>query len=214
VLSKANHYNDNLRSEALQGLCSLLTLHPEVLAAPAGLLRILERVLPKLADHAANVRSQAHEALKLLLAQLTPAQLEPFLPLLLAHLGIAMTQLSASVRLDTLPVLDALVGACPALLREHCGRLTANALLIISSEQSTDGIATLTTTPQSRLASLQSRMAVLQRVAKLLKLLQANPTDESPPHPGPQRPFAVTRCTAEHNTPLLLGAPFLGCRPR
>jgi hypothetical protein len=77
----------------------------------------LDALLPRLADSDAGVRSSLLDVFKSpLLPILAPSALSAFMPMIMAHLTAALTNLSTDVRLDALLLLEALAAAVPHLV--------------------------------------------------------------------------------------------------
>jgi pre-rRNA-processing protein IPI1 len=116
-LSQLPHHNTSTRRDALTGLQQLLTTHPaEARRHPAPLL---EALAPRLSDGEPSVRTSLLTCLRsAVLPALGPSALSPFMPLLLAHVSAALTNLSADVRLDALSVLEAVTEAAPGLMAQ------------------------------------------------------------------------------------------------
>lgn len=123
-----------MKRDNLQGLHSLLQLHPTLLSGPSTLLLILERAMPLASDVSGSVRRACIEVLTAITAQATPEQLAPFMDLVLAHVASAMTKLEQNVRVDSLKFVDVFLAASPTLLVRHGERLIDNLMLLISAE--------------------------------------------------------------------------------
>eukprot|EP00045_Choanoeca_perplexa_P013286 m.150018 g.150018 ORF g.150018 m.150018 type:complete len:877 (+) comp16305_c0_seq7:132-2762(+) len=174
ILPKLSHYNTAVKRENLQGLLSLLQLHPTLMHAPSTLLLILERAMPLASDVSGSVRRACIDVLTAITAKVTPEQLAPFMDLVLAHVASAMTKLEQNVRVDSLKFVDVFLAANPALLARHGEGLIDNLMLLISAEcQGGSGqtARSLDAGPDSKMASLDARLNVFRRLNKLLALI-------------------------------------------
>ena len=113
LLAQSAHYSEKVRAAALAGIGELAA------ARPAALRRHAARVLPVLAQRAADDASVVRAALKQLLAEHVLPALEedaaaPFVPLMLAHAAAAATAQRRAVRIDGLGIVAMLLGAYPS----------------------------------------------------------------------------------------------------
>jgi hypothetical protein len=120
LVSQLAHHNTATRRDALTGLQQLVISHPAEARRHTALL--LEALAPRLSDGEASVRTTLLTTLRCaVLPALGPASLSPFMPLLLAHVSAALTNLSADVRFDALAVLEAVTEAAPQLMAAQLG---------------------------------------------------------------------------------------------
>ncbi|GJP50396.1 hypothetical protein CLOM_g9522 [Closterium sp. NIES-68] len=117
LLNQSGHYSDKVRQESLVRLRELLAANPEELRLHAG------TILAKLAPRIADVDKKTRDALQLLMrAVLFPtmqpeSRMAPFFPLLMGHVGCAMTHVAADIRHSALPFLSLLLLHYPSLFR-------------------------------------------------------------------------------------------------
>jgi len=114
-VSQLSHHNSSTRRDALTGLQQLISAHPAEARRHTALL--LEALTPRLSDGEPSVRTALLTTLRgAVLPALGPSALNPFMPLLMAHVSAALTNLSADVRFDALAVLGAVTEAAPELM--------------------------------------------------------------------------------------------------
>ncbi|KAG1657712.1 hypothetical protein FOA52_002516 [Chlamydomonas sp. UWO 241] len=115
LLVQTGHYSEKARKAALSGLCDLFAKHPQEL--PQNTHAFFTKVTERVADGDAGVR----QALRVLLSEhafnkLPPGAIRPFMPVLMAHVASAMTNLNMNVRLDALNFLGVLMDYVPQLV--------------------------------------------------------------------------------------------------
>jgi len=130
LLSAAAHYAPHVRSEAVTGLAELASAHPKLVSAnlralckaaaerfndpddePRAAGRALAAALA--AQVAGNSSSAGNISTMVVTRHCGETALQPFEPLLVAHLGSALTSLDRAVRLDGLLLVTQLLGEDP-----------------------------------------------------------------------------------------------------
>ncbi|GMH32998.1 hypothetical protein BSKO_00832 [Bryopsis sp. KO-2023] len=115
LVTQLGHYNAKVRRDALTGMGELFSAHPEELTQHAAM--IIESIGEMAVDLDGAVRAQL---LKLLSTQvfpnLTGGSLQPFVPLLMAHVCSSMTHAAMEVRSDALKFLNELMNHEPGLI--------------------------------------------------------------------------------------------------
>ena len=118
LLIQSGHYSDKTRKAALAGLADLLHRHPQELERHAG---HAGQLLTKLAERVGDGESAVRQALRSLMRErvmplLSAGAVRPFMPVVMAHVSSAMTNLCMEVRLDALSFLDVLMDFVPQLV--------------------------------------------------------------------------------------------------
>lgn len=117
-MSQLGHHNTSTRRDALTGLQQLITAHPAEARRHTALL--LDSLAPRLSDGEASVRTALLTTLRsAVLPALGPSALSPFMPLVMAHVSAALTNLSADVRYDALSVLEVVTESAPQLMGQQ-----------------------------------------------------------------------------------------------
>jgi pre-rRNA-processing protein IPI1 len=133
LVSQLGHHNTSTRRDALTGLQQLTAAHPTEARRHTALL--LESLAPRLSDGDASVRTALLATLRsAVLPALGPAALSPFMPLVMAHVSAALTNLSADVRYDALSVLEVVTESAPQLMvqQQQLGAVLAHYLGLLS----------------------------------------------------------------------------------
>jgi pre-rRNA-processing protein IPI1 len=108
LLNQTSHYSDKARKASLEGLSDLFSKHPQELRQHTHLF--FSKIAERVSDGDAPVRSALRHLLREhVLPRLDPGHVRPFMPVMMAHLSSAMTNLNMEVRLDALNFLDVLV---------------------------------------------------------------------------------------------------------
>eukprot|EP00798_Chlamydomonas_sp_ICE-L_P013490 gene13490-19348_t len=112
LLAQTGHYSEKARKNAFLGMADLFNRHPEEIRQHA------HQFFPKIAERVGDPDQGVRVAMRALLReQVMPAihagALRPFMPVIMAHVSGAMTNLNISVRLDALNFLDVLMDFAP-----------------------------------------------------------------------------------------------------
>ena len=173
LLGQLKHYNSNVRKDACHGLKDLLELHPRQMHL--GINIILEKIAPLLTDSESSVRKSVFILLKYLISNISTSQIEPFVPLLVAHTSSAMTHIRDDIRHDSLQFIDFFLLSFPELLMRNSGGLICNFVNIISSGKKGKGTGqssrSLIVKPDAKVSGMSSRSMVLSRLDSLLRHL-------------------------------------------
>ena len=100
--------------DAVLGLKELLVKHPSL--AVLSLRDLIEKTFPLANDEDRSVRRTVSTFVEALLPLCPRGAMEPFLPLVVTYVSQSLTHLDEKVRMDTLPVVNALVGYLGCLL--------------------------------------------------------------------------------------------------
>ena len=185
LLGRSTHYSHSVRREALQGLRSLLDRHTEqVLHDPTLMMRLVEKIAPRISDENDGVRHEAHLLFRDLLEHAPVIRLAPFFPLILVHTRSALTTLAVDVRMDALRFVDLWLEHAPHLVLQQGGALLDSLLLMISADdQRASRAPTSTASADStsvrklhlnpHLSSIKARMAVVRRIHHFLEIVLA-----------------------------------------
>mmetsp|Transcript_5776 Transcript_5776/g.35874 ORF Transcript_5776/g.35874 Transcript_5776/m.35874 type:complete len:892 (+) Transcript_5776:734-3409(+) len=108
LLARTRHTNAHARREAVESLADTIARKPELLRLR--LKEVVEALAERMADSEAHVRKAMNNVFEhTVLSNVDEKAMAPFLPLLVAHIAAAMTDIHRSVRLAALPVVEMLV---------------------------------------------------------------------------------------------------------
>ncbi|XP_067650622.1 testis-expressed protein 10 homolog [Haliotis asinina] len=173
LLPKCQHYSISVRHDGVMGLRELMTLHPHMMTSQ--LATIIEKALPLIMDKDSNVRQACLKLFKLIFTSTPAQQIEPFFPVLSAHLCCAMTHIYDDIQHDSLEVFDLLLDTYPSLIAKNSGQLLQNFIEQISRQQNvTKGQKSnlsLAVKPDSKYSVQRWRSGILSRMYKLLLTL-------------------------------------------
>ncbi|CAH1790129.1 unnamed protein product [Owenia fusiformis] len=179
LLGQLHHYNISVRHDALVGLRELTTEHPAILNTH--LPDILEKTSTLFVDKDNVVRQAIMKLLKNIFPNVSTTQIQPFFPILVAHLCCAMTHIFDDVRADSLAILDITLDNFPELVTKNSGQLLQNFLDLISKSSNTSSSSsqtrTLSVNPNSKLSSQKWRIKVLERLHNFLSAVVRNASD-------------------------------------
>ncbi|XP_071102616.1 testis-expressed protein 10 homolog [Haliotis cracherodii] len=173
LLPKCQHYSISVRHDGVTGLRELMTLHPHMITSQLAV--IIEKALPLIMDKDSNVRQACLKLFKLVFTSTPTQQIEPFFPVLSAHLCCAMTHIYDDIQHDSLEVFDLLLDTYPLLIANNSGQLLQNFIEQISRQQNvTKGQKSnlsLAVKPDSKYSVQRWRSGILSRIYKLLMVL-------------------------------------------
>ena len=115
LLSQCGHYNDKVRRDAIAGLAELAQAHPAEARRHA--TQLMGAAAECIGDSDSRVRTALRDALSsAIFPALGAPALGPFVPLLMAHVGAALTHLADAIRADALAFLELLTQWRPDLV--------------------------------------------------------------------------------------------------
>ncbi|XP_013192833.2 testis-expressed protein 10 homolog [Amyelois transitella] len=169
LLSRLNHFNTNSRTDALDGLKELVTIHPEVLDQNLG--QLVLGVSPLVLNIEKVIRHESFKVLHSILMKTNIEKIEPFFDIMSTYLRSAMTHIDNRIQEDSLLFLDLLVQYTPQKVAEDFHKIVPNFLDMISKLRvdSKPG-RTLTVNLGSKITSVKWRVKVLHRLKDYLKI--------------------------------------------
>lgn len=115
LLTQTTHHNDNVRKDALLGIKDLLARHPKELSLHA--VTLVEKLCPRITDKSKSVRQALLDLLRTtIFAGLPQVLMRPLVPIVMAYIFSAMTNLAADIRMSAFGFLDALIHSYPLLV--------------------------------------------------------------------------------------------------
>lgn len=108
LLARTRHTNAHARREAVESVAATIVRKPELLNLR--LKDVVEALAERMADSEAPVRKAMNVVFEdTVLRNVDEKAMAPFIPLLVAHIAAAMTDIHRNVRLAALPVVEMLV---------------------------------------------------------------------------------------------------------
>ncbi|XP_047531357.1 testis-expressed protein 10 [Vanessa atalanta] len=168
LLSRLNHFNTHSRTDALDGVKELITLHPEVLEQHLG--DLIHGITMLILNIEKVVRQRALKVLHLILSNVSAEKLEPFFDIMSTYLRSAMTHVDSRIQEDSLFFLDILLACIPLRVAEDFHKITPNFLDMISKQRiDAKPGRTLTVNLSSQITSVKWRVKVFQRLQEFLQ---------------------------------------------
>ncbi|KAI5066236.1 hypothetical protein GOP47_0018860 [Adiantum capillus-veneris] len=115
LLTQTTHHNDKVRKDALYGIKDLISRHPKELSLHA--VTIMEKLCPRISDKSKAVRQALLDLLRTtIFSELPEVLMRPLVPVIMAYIFSAMTNLAADIRISAFRFLDVLILAYPLLV--------------------------------------------------------------------------------------------------
>lgn len=154
--------------------------HPGLLLPNLG--KVVEGTCVAFTDQEPIVRRSLHSLLKHLFGSVSSDQLQPFIPLYVAHLSCAFTHITDEIQMDAMKAFQLLLEHHPRLLVVHAPKLLSHLVQLLSrhrsfsgakaSSQAVPGSASLlASNPASKLSLQASRAEVFGQLCRFFKLL-------------------------------------------
>ena len=177
LMNQLKHYRTSVRHDALMGLREIFQEHPALLLP--NLTKIVDHVLVVLVDQEAGVRHGLFVLLKLVFSSVTQEQLQPFFPVLVAHLTCGFTHIDDRVQLDSLKIFDLVLTCFPRLLAPCAqeflplllGMIARQETLYSTSRKLDHETIALTSNPNSKLSRQTFRLEIFTQLCKFLQIL-------------------------------------------
>eukprot|EP00794_Sanderia_malayensis_P003756 gene3756-4278_t len=187
ILSHLSHYNQNTRQDASLALKDFFIQHPTVLRQ--NLSQVIPKLLEKSVDSDHIVRKNFISCLRHVFSNITEQEIYPFFSFIMAHLNCAMTHINEDIQLDSFQFLDICLESFPKVFMKDSTKVLPSILSLISykqnsrstkfdkgTKQSHKGISSLVSQeisidPTSKISSLKTKQAVLERLLKISSLI-------------------------------------------
>ncbi|CAH2084888.1 unnamed protein product [Euphydryas editha] len=167
LLSRLNHFNTNSRTDALDGIKELITIHPEALEKNLG--ELIHGITMLILNIEKVVRQKALKVLHLILSNVATEKMEPFFDIMSTYLRSAMTHIDSRIQEDSLFFLDILLTCVPSRVAEDFHKIIPNFLDMISKlKVDAKPGRTLTVNLNSQITSVKWRVQVFQRLKEFL----------------------------------------------
>ncbi|KAI8385752.1 Rix1 complex component [Blakeslea trispora] len=154
LIVQLKHYNAGVRKEALAGMVDICSKHPPLLVSSLGL--VVHGLLKLFVDDDREVRKATLHFLKETMTEIDPAELEPFMSLLIIYTCSAMTHIFEDVRLDAVKLMDLWIQIAPEMVvTKFWTRIMGNymSLLTVDANSMHAQTATATTTTNATTAA-------------------------------------------------------------
>jgi len=165
LISKLSHYSTSIKSEALDGLLELLKAYPDL--CQSELCPLLMAICPLNTHIESKIRQNSRTIFQLILQNCrSETHIQPLSSMIVAHLCCALSHLDFNIQLDGLKFLDIILDLCSIVV-------TMNSQLILPNCLNQIGLKSKSSDKtNSKLTVLQWKTEVLQRVYKILMLVQ------------------------------------------
>ncbi|KAM9960737.1 hypothetical protein ACTFIW_009886 [Dictyostelium discoideum] len=200
LLTKLNHYNDQVKKDAVTGIRDLILKHPSVLFVHLG--AIMNKLVEVINDLDKDVRHCTHNLISTILPMLDEISISPFIPLFSVYINSGMTHLKTTIRLDSLRLLDIFIDHYPNLVSRSCHQMIPNYIDLLKRVSGAATVATISTSTSSsanvpisasvpvsqqknkssstasstpKANSLHTRVMILKSLFKLIKVLLHEP---------------------------------------
>ena len=163
ILTKIVNMSVSTRADGLEGLLELVQHHPDIVETHSSL--VLAKLLPFLTEKEGKLRNQAIKILDLIF-RTSGSSLKPLYDIICVHVCCALSHIELGIQRGALRLLDTVIDSMPELIRVHHGQILPNCLSQISVKS-----GKLDTGVSDAISSTQRRTDVINRIAKLLKIL-------------------------------------------
>ena len=190
LLTQLNHYNINVRHEALGGLRDLFQTHPTVMHEQLSIW--IPKLFIKLTDLDASVRHSLILCLNHVFANLIEMEVSPFFKVIMAHVCCGLTHINEGVQLDSLDILGTIIDKYPLSFIPFSNKILENVIDLISNQSSKEttsnhkgskamkGIPSLvnrqlSVNADSLISTFKTRTRVLQKLYQIIKVFRQPP---------------------------------------
>ena len=173
LLHKTGSNGVSIKLEGIEGLGQLIKIYPEL--CQEYLSQLINSLFPLTSYIESRVRTATRALIHSILNKVPSQQLNPLYSIISAHLCCGLSHIDTDIQLDTLKLLDIVIESSPGLVVECHKQLLPNCLDQVSLKgKSTDSAnRTLTKNLSGKITALQWRTDVLQRVYKILSLMDS-----------------------------------------
>ena len=178
-----DHYNDNTRQDATESLRSFFVQYPSSLHQNLNIF--IPKLLSRSVDMHFNVRKHFVSCLEYVFRNVGSNEIQPFFPVIMAHLNCAMTHINEDIQSDSLKFLGLCLDVFPNLFLENCEKVFHNFLDIVyqsqglslggkdHSQTSTAKIikGDVSIQPIGKLTSAKIKKDILEKLLKIVSLV-------------------------------------------
>ena len=176
-----DHYNDNTRKDATESLKNFFLQYPSSLHQKLSI--VIPKLLSKSMDLHYSVRKNFLSCLEHIFQNSGSTEIQPFFPVVMAHLSCAMTHINEEIQTDSLKFLGLCLDLFPLLFLENCEKVFHNFLdMVYQSQGLTGGGKNLSSTvksfsrdvlvkPIGKLTSPKVKKDILEKLLKIVSLV-------------------------------------------
>jgi len=183
ILHQMDHYNDNTRKDATESLKNFFLQYPSSLHQRLSI--VMPKLLSKSVDLHYNVRKNFMSCLEHIFQNVGSTEIQPFFPVIMAHLSCAMTHINEEIQTDSLKFLGLCLELFPLHFLENCEKVFHNFLdMVYQSQGLTVGrknVANSSTVksfnrdvlvkPIGKLSSPKVKKDILEKLLKIVSLV-------------------------------------------
>lgn len=182
MLQQLAHYNDNIRQDATESLKHFFIQFPSSLHHNLNLF--ITKLLGKSVDLHFVVRKNFISCLEHVFKNVTQGEIQPFFPVVMAHLNCAMTHINEEIQSDSLKFLDLCLDYFPDLFIENCDKVFHSFLDMVSQSQGSSlgkyGGSKKNKSqinrdvlikPDGKMSSLRAKKDALEKLLKIVSLV-------------------------------------------
>jgi len=187
LMSKLKNNGIAVKLEAIDGLNELLKAYPEI--CQEELNDLISSVIPINNHIESKLRSAARSLINFILTQVSTNQILPLTALITAHLCCGLSHIDSDIQLDSLKLLDIIIDCSPLVIIQGHEQILPNCLDQVSLKGGKNPNSTqfqqrsVHKNVNSKVSALQWRTQVLQRVLKIVGIVQG--VNETNSNSGP-----------------------------
>ena len=189
LLTQLTHYNDNTRKDATQALKDFFIQYP--MSLHQNLSSIIPKLLSKAVDTHFGVRKGFMTCLEHILRTTAANQIQPFFPIIMAHMNCAMTHINDEIQSDSIDFMDLCLDSFPEIFLKYCDKVLHSFLDLVSHNQTSvshkKGVHNkgkskvvgrdLSTKPSGKMSTLAVKISVLEKLLKIVLLVFKSKTN-------------------------------------
>eukprot|EP00795_Rhopilema_esculentum_P014359 gene14359-5404_t len=189
LLTQLTHYNDNTRKDATQALKDFFIQYP--MSLHQNLSLIIPKLLSKAVDAHFGVRKGFLTCLEHILKTTAANQIQPFFPIIMAHMNCAMTHINDGIQSDSIDFMDLCLDSFPEIFLKYCDKVLHSFLDLVSHNQTSvshkKGVHNkgkskmvgrdLSTKPSGKMSTLAVKISVLEKLLKIVLLVFKSKTN-------------------------------------
>ena len=177
LMSKLKNNGIAVKLEAIDGLNELLKAYPEI--CQEELNDLISSVIPINNHIESKLRSAARSLINFILTQVSTNQILPLTALITAHLCCGLSHIDSDIQLDSLKLLDIIIDCSPLVIIQGHEQILPNCLDQVSlkggknpNNSTQFQQRSVHKNVNSKVSALQWRTQVLQRVLKIVGIVQ------------------------------------------
>lgn len=171
LMSKLNNNGMSTKLEGLEGLQELLKAYPEL--CEEFLSQLVSSIIPINVHYEGKLRIGARSLIQFIVGRVAQNQVVPLSNVITAHLCCGLSHIDTDIQLDSLKLLDIIIESSPLVIIEGHHQILPNCLdQVALKTRPSDQSRSLNKNVNSKVTALQWRTEVLQRVLKILKIVE------------------------------------------